>query len=86
MGALESFRDRDRRRHPDGPLRAVLIAMKRALGAAQRVVFQNHAQRWMIVAAFVSRDERGLQIRDAHGHFKSVLLQISGQLLDRRVS
>ena len=56
---------------PDRPLRAVLVAVKRALGAAQRVVFDDDAEVRRAVVAPIARDERGLQAADAHLTSKS---------------
>ena len=49
--ARQVLGDRDRGGDADRPLRAVLVAVKRALGAAQRVVFEDHAERRRAVVA-----------------------------------
>ena len=72
--ALQPLRHRDRGGHADRALRAVLVAVKDALRAAQRVVFENDAQIRRAAIAFVARHERGLQIGHTHGHFEAVLL------------
>ena len=59
--AREILGDRHGGRDADRSLRAVLIAVKRALGAAQRVVLDDHAEVRRAVVLGVARDERGRQ-------------------------
>jgi hypothetical protein len=75
--------DRHRRRDPDRALRAVLVAVKRALGAAQRVVLQDHAEVGRAVVALEARHERRLEPRDGRLHLEAVRLQRRDQLGDR---
>ena len=81
----EVFRHRDPGGHPDRSLRGVLVAVERALGAAQRVVFEDHAEVRRTVVLLVACDERGLQTADAHLDVEIVRPEIVGELLDRFV-
>ena len=64
LRARQVLGHRDRRRHADRPLRAVLVAVERALGAAQRVVLEDDAERRARrCCCWYLRDERGRQTR-----------------------
>ena len=73
---------RDRRRHADRSLRAVLIAVERALRAAQRVVLEDDAEHRAAVVLLELRDERGREPCGAGFDAEVVLPQIVGQLAD----
>src|SRR5579871_276368 len=81
------FGDRDRRRDSHGTLRTVLIAVKRALRAAQRVVLENHAEAGTAGRTFICRDERRVERRRrpraAHLDFKAVGFQIRREFFHR---
>jgi len=69
---------------------AAMVTMKSALGAAQRVVFENHSQVRAGVSGdgrlpFVLGDEGGAQIGDADLGFEAVLLKARGQRMNRVV-
>src|SRR5204862_211284 len=72
----EELRDGDGGSHAHWTLRAVLVTMKRALGAAERVVFENDAEIGAGCAALVFRNEGSGQASHRHGHFKIVRLEI----------
>src|ERR1041385_381843 len=55
--AREELRYGDGGGHPHWTLRTVLVTMKRALGAAQRVVFENDAEIGARCAAYVFGNE-----------------------------
>src|SRR5436190_222478 len=59
--AREELRDGDGGCHPHWTLGAVLVTMERALGAAQRVVFENDAEIGAGYSAFVFGNESGGQ-------------------------
>ena len=67
---------------PYRALRAVLIAVKGALRAAERVIFHDHAEVWPRGAAFIFGDEGGLQSCDAAGNLEVMRLQVSCKLCD----
>ncbi len=83
MSALQVLGHRDRGRHADGSLGAVLIAVEGALGAAQSVVFENHAQIGSAVVALPTRHERGVEARHADLYVEAMLTQIRRELRDR---
>src|SRR5204863_3768476 len=75
--------DRNRRGDADRSLRAVLIAVERALRAAQRVVLDDDAERRRAGVALVSGDERGLETADSGLDIEVVRPQIIDELSDR---
>src|SRR2546426_7140132 len=61
LGAREELRHRDGRRHADGPLGAMLVAMEIAGSATQGVVLEDDAQVWARGALLVAAPEGWLQ-------------------------
>ena len=74
---------RNCRRHADRPLCAVLVAVKRSLRAAQRVVFENDPERRAPVVLAVLGDECRRQSAGAHFNAEVVLLQVLRELQNR---
>src|SRR5215467_5231109 len=79
VGTREKLRDGDGSSDTHWTLRAMLIAMKSALGAAQGVVFEDDAEIWPRGAALVLGHESSGQPRHRHGHLKVVRLQVRGE-------
>ena|SRR5205085_2099597 len=81
--AGEKLRDGHSSSHPYRALRAVLVAMKGALGAAQRVVLEKDAEIGARGAALVFGDKSGGQASYRYSDFKIVGLKIGREFCDR---
>ena len=83
MCQRETFGHSDSGRHANRPLGAVLVAVKRALGAAQRVVLDDHTKIRRTVVGLILRHQRRLQVRHTHRHAEAVLFERLRQQLHR---
>src|SRR6266576_3336147 len=81
--AREELRDGYGGSHPHGTLRAVLVAVKCALGTPQGVVFQNDAEVRAGSASLVFSDEGGRESGHGHGQFKIMRFEIRREFSDR---
>lgn len=83
MRAVQVLGHGDGGGHSDRALRVVLVAVERALRAAQRVVFEDHTHGGRTVVVPVARHEGRGQIGNAHRNFKAVFAQVVRQLAHR---